>query len=42
MPARGNAVLMGAPYSLEGQTLEEINKMSYKEWSEKWKIKYGS
>ncbi|WP_248064574.1 DUF4830 domain-containing protein [Paenibacillus silvae] len=42
MPARGNAVLMGAPYSLEGQTLEEINKMSYKEWSEKWKMKYGS
>ncbi|MDK8183479.1 DUF4830 domain-containing protein [Paenibacillus sp. UMB4589-SE434] len=42
MPAQGNEAQMGAPYSLEGQTLEEVTKMSYKEWFEKWKMKYDS
>ncbi|MBB3114010.1 hypothetical protein FHS18_006126 [Paenibacillus phyllosphaerae] len=35
-------VIMGAPYSLDGKTLEEVTQMSFKEWSENWTVKYGN
>ena len=31
----------GACYSLDGRTLEEITGLSYIEWSNRWKKKYG-
>jgi hypothetical protein len=41
-PVQGEELLMGWPYSLDGQTLEEVTGMSYQEWSEEWEKKYGS
>lgn len=41
-PVQGKVLLMGAPYSFDGKTLEEVTGMSFKEWSENWKKKYGS
>lgn len=35
-------LIMGAPYSLDGKTLEEVTQMSFKEWSENWRVKYGN
>lgn len=31
----------GGCYSLDGKTLEEVTGLSYKEWSDNWKKKYG-
>lgn len=41
-PVQGEEVLYGAPYSLEGKTMEEVTGSSYQEWSETWEKKYGS
>ena len=41
-PVQGKALLMGAPYSFDGKTLEEVTGMSFKEWTENWKKKYGN
>ncbi len=41
-PAQQDELLMGWPYSLDGQTLEEVTGLTYQEWSDKWKKKYGS
>jgi hypothetical protein len=38
----GKQKLVGAPYSLDGKTLEEVTGMTYKEWTENWKKKYGN
>ncbi|NIK70492.1 MULTISPECIES: DUF4830 domain-containing protein [unclassified Paenibacillus] len=40
-PVQGKVLLMGAPFSLDGKTLEEVTGLTYKEWSEKWGKKYG-
>jgi len=34
-------LLVGAPYSLDGKDLTEITGMSYGEWLEAWKARYG-
>ncbi|SEP12311.1 hypothetical protein SAMN04487895_12247 [Paenibacillus sophorae] len=34
--------LAGAVYSLNGKTLEEVTGLSYQEWRDKWKKKYGN
>lgn len=35
-------VLLGlACYSLDGKTLEEVTGLSYQQWDENWKKKYG-
>ncbi|MGM0884460.1 MAG: hypothetical protein ACQEXQ_25900 [Bacillota bacterium] len=34
--------MVGGVYSLEGKTLEEVTGLSYKEWSDNWKKKYGN
>lgn len=36
-----NFVMVGGAYSIEGKTLTEIKEMSYPEWLEHWKKKYG-
>ncbi|MEK5254377.1 hypothetical protein NST74_13015 [Paenibacillus sp. FSL F4-0125] len=36
-----NLVMVGGEYSLEGKTLYEIKGMSYSEWLDYWKEKYG-
>jgi hypothetical protein len=38
---KGEQRLLGAPYSLDGKTLEELTGLTYKEWKEKWHKKYG-
>jgi hypothetical protein len=38
----GKTARVGAPYSLDGKTLEEITGITYKEWSENWKKKYSN
>jgi hypothetical protein len=35
-------ILLGGVYSLEGTTLGEVTGLSYQQWSENWKKKYGS
>lgn len=35
------AGLLGAPYSLNGLTLEEVTGLSYQEWLRHWEMKYG-
>jgi hypothetical protein len=37
----GKNRLIGAPYSLEGKTLEEVTGLTYKEWTENWKKKWS-
>ncbi len=37
-----NADVVGAFSSLDGKTLEEVTGLSYKEWQDNWKIKYGN
>ena len=32
----------GAYSSLEGKTLEEVTGLSFQQWSEEWKKKYGN
>jgi hypothetical protein len=34
--------LAGSVYSLDGKTLEEVTGITFKEWSDNWKKKYGS
>lgn len=41
-PVQEKELLMGAPYSLDGKTLEEVTRMTYQEWLENWKIKYSN
>jgi len=41
-PVQGKMLLMGAPSSVDGKTLEEVTGLTYKEWSENWRKKYGS
>lgn len=36
-----NADVVGAYSSLDGKTLEEVTGLSYQQWSENWKEKYG-
>lgn len=33
---------VGAPYSLDGKTREEVTGLSYQEWGENWKKKYAN
>ncbi|WP_336785342.1 hypothetical protein [Paenibacillus sp. MMO-177] len=40
-PVQGKVLLMGAPYSLDGKTLEEMTGQTFKEWSDNWENKYG-
>lgn len=35
-------LLVGAVSSLDGKTLEEVTELSYKEWQDNWKTKYGN
>lgn len=37
-----NAQVVGALYSLDGKTLEEVTGLSYQQWGENWKNKYGN
>lgn len=37
-----DAEMNGGVYSLNGKTLEEVTGMTFKEWTENWKKKYGS
>jgi hypothetical protein len=37
-----NANMLGAYYSLDGKTLEEVTGLSFKEWKESWQKKYGN
>jgi hypothetical protein len=37
-----NKEMVGWYFSLDGKTLDEVTGLSFKEWSEKWKQKYGS
>ncbi|MDQ0660995.1 hypothetical protein [Paenibacillus sp. W2I17] len=37
-----DAAMDGAPYSLDGKTLEEVTGKSFHKWSEEWKKKYGT
>lgn|GEM_PF-458286 len=37
-----NADLLGALYSLDGKTLEEVNGLSFQQWRKNWKEKYGT
>lgn len=37
-----NADVSGAFYSVDGKTLEEVTGLSFKEWQESWKKKYGN
>ncbi|MVX67295.1 DUF4830 domain-containing protein [Clostridium chromiireducens] len=37
-----NADVVGAFSSLDGKTLEEVTGLSYKEWQDNWKTKYGN
>jgi hypothetical protein len=41
-PVQQDELLMGWPYSLDGQTLEEVTGLTYQEWSANWEKKYGS
>ncbi|WP_207671380.1 DUF4830 domain-containing protein [Paenibacillus cymbidii] len=41
-PVQGKMLLMGAPYSIDGKTLEEVTGLTYIEWLENWRKKYGS
>ena len=34
-------VLVGGVYSIDGKVLEEVQKMSYKEWSERWQSRFA-
>ena len=36
-----NADIDGACYSLDGKTLEEVTGLSFQQWQDKWKKKYG-
>ncbi|MEK3910952.1 hypothetical protein [Paenibacillus sp. FSL H7-0331] len=38
----GAMMRAGAPYSIDGKTLEEVTGMTFKEWMANWKKKYGS
>ncbi|KGE20294.1 hypothetical protein [Paenibacillus wynnii] len=33
--------MVGSCYSVDGKTLEEVTGLSYSEWTEQWKKKYG-
>ena len=37
-----DAMIVGSLYSLDGKTLEEVTGLSFQEWGEKWKKKYGN
>lgn len=37
-----NTAMDGAPYSLDGKTLEEVTGKSFQKWSEEWEKKYGT
>ncbi|MFB9326570.1 hypothetical protein ACFFSY_11655 [Paenibacillus aurantiacus] len=37
----GEEMRIGAPYSVEGRTLEEVTGLSYKEWVANWNSRYG-
>jgi hypothetical protein len=37
-----NKDMVGWYFSLDGKTLEEATGLGFKEWSEKWKQRYGS
>lgn len=37
-----NADVSGSFYSLDGKTLEEVTGLTFKEWQESWKKKYGN
>ncbi|MEG6616389.1 hypothetical protein V6C27_08160 [Peptococcaceae bacterium 1198_IL3148] len=38
-----NANVVGASYySIDGRTLEEVTGLSFQQWQENWKKKYGS
>jgi len=37
-----NAEVVGAYSSLEGKTLEEVTGLSFQQWQENWKKKYGN
>ncbi|WP_442604145.1 hypothetical protein [Paenibacillus sp. KN14-4R] len=41
-PNNEGLILMGSVYSLDGKTLEEVTGITFKEWSDGWKKKYGS
>ncbi|WP_157272718.1 hypothetical protein [Paenibacillus daejeonensis] len=40
--SKNGAASLGGPYSIDGQTLEEITGMTYKDWLAAWEEKYGS
>jgi hypothetical protein len=37
-----NADIDGSCYSIDGKTLEEVTGLSFQQWSEEWKKKYGN
>jgi hypothetical protein len=37
-----NVDIDGAYYSIDGKTLEEVTGLSFQQWSEDWKKKYGN
>lgn len=41
-PVQGEEILYGAPYSLDGKTLEEVTGLSFQAWSESWERKYSN
>jgi hypothetical protein len=41
-PDTGEVLIGGTCYSLEGKTLEEVTGLSFSEWGENWKKKYGN
>lgn len=39
--SKGDELLMGAPYALDGESLEDVTGKSYGEWLEEWSARYG-
>lgn len=37
-----NADIVGSYYSIDGKTLEQVTGLSFQQWSEEWKKKYGN
>ncbi len=34
--------MAGGVWSLDGRTLEEVHSISFKDWSEQWRVKFGN
>jgi len=38
---KDNSLLFGGAYSIDGKTLEEVTGLTYDQWTEAWRKKYG-